>query len=248
MIYAMADTDVRNAQFFGSVLIAWLGLNTAAGWSGTSTNAAIGALYDSNALVYQSPTFAGASIARIRAGRRAGQFQGGTRESVVLRYANDGLNASAAYYNGHDTARCRASRRPASTTTVSSTSARSTRSTVSVSASYGNGRNPSHADKVNLDMLSAGIGYRFTPALQVTSAVYYLKDRNVSTNKSTAVVLRGRLQPVEADDGLCAGRPREQPRHDGPDARVRAAGCAGRRHDGRDDRAAAHLLTAAGGA
>ena len=59
----------------------------------------------------------------------------------------------------------------------------------SVSASYGNGRNPSHADKVNLDMLSAGIGYRFTPALQVTSAVYYLKDRNVSTNKSTAVVL-----------------------------------------------------------
>ena len=44
-------------------VIAWLGLNTAAGWSGTSTNAAIGALYDSNALVYQSPTFAGASIA-----------------------------------------------------------------------------------------------------------------------------------------------------------------------------------------
>lgn len=63
MIYAMADTDVRAARFFGSVLTAWLGLNTAAGWPGNSTNAPIGALYDSDALVYQSPAFGGASLA-----------------------------------------------------------------------------------------------------------------------------------------------------------------------------------------
>ncbi|WP_425485242.1 porin, partial [Burkholderia guangdongensis] len=62
MIYAMADTDVRNAQYFGSILSAWLGLNQAAGWPGTNSNVPIGALYDSNALVYQSPKFYGASL------------------------------------------------------------------------------------------------------------------------------------------------------------------------------------------
>uniref|UniRef100_UPI0015CD842E porin n=1 Tax=Burkholderia guangdongensis TaxID=1792500 RepID=UPI0015CD842E len=62
MIYAMADTDVRNAQYFGSILSAWLGVNQAAGWPGTNSNVPIGALYDSNALVYQSPKFYGASL------------------------------------------------------------------------------------------------------------------------------------------------------------------------------------------
>ena len=104
MIYAMADTDVRAAQYFGSILGAWLGLNQAAGWPGTNTNVPIGALYDSNALVYQSPKFYGASVALEYApGGVAGQIQGGTRESAVLRYSNYGLNLSAVYYNAHDT-------------------------------------------------------------------------------------------------------------------------------------------------
>ena len=53
------------------------GMNQAAGWPGTNTNVPIGALYDSNALVYQSPKFYGASArARIRAGRRGGPVSG----------------------------------------------------------------------------------------------------------------------------------------------------------------------------
>ncbi|KVQ14599.1 porin [Burkholderia ubonensis] len=191
MIYAMADTDVRNAQFFGSILTAWLGINTAAGWPGTSTNGAIGALYDSNALVYQSPTFGGVSVALEYApGGVAGQIQGGTRESVVLKYSNHGLNVAAVYYNGHD-----ANPAPGSTPTGVNNNrfvyvgAKYTIHDFSVSASYGNGKNPAHADRANFDMMSAGVGYRFTPALQVTSAVYYLKDRNRSANKSTSVVL-----------------------------------------------------------
>ena len=104
MIYAMAETDVRGAQYFGSILTAWLGVNQAAGWPGTSTNAPIGALYDSNALVYTSPKFYGASLAlEFAPGGVAGQSQGGTRESAVLKYSNDGLNLSAVYYSGHDT-------------------------------------------------------------------------------------------------------------------------------------------------
>ncbi|KVX62674.1 porin [Burkholderia stagnalis] len=191
MIYAMADTDVRNAQFFGSILTAWLGINTAAGWPGTSTNGAIGALYDSNALVYQSPTFGGVSVAlEFAPGGVAGQFQGGTRESVVVKYANYGLNLAAVYYNGHD-----ANPAPGATLTGVNNNrfmyvgAKYTRDAFSVSASYANGKNPAHSDQANFDMMSAGVGYRFTPALQVTSAVYYLKDRNRSANKSTSIVL-----------------------------------------------------------
>ena len=80
MIRAMADTDVRNAQYFGSILTAWLGMNQAAGWQGTSTNGPLGALYDDNAIVYQSPKFYGASLALEYApGGVAGQFQGDAR-------------------------------------------------------------------------------------------------------------------------------------------------------------------------
>src|SRR5258708_8161587 len=100
MIYAMADTDVRSAQYFGSILTAWLGVNQAAGWPGTSTNAPIGALYDSNALVYQSPKIYGASLAlEFAPGGVSGQIQGGTRESPVLKHSNYGLNLPAVYYN-----------------------------------------------------------------------------------------------------------------------------------------------------
>jgi predicted porin len=104
MVYAMAETDARGAQYFGSILTAWIGMNTAVGWPGTSTNGPIGALYDSNALVYQSPKFYGTSLSLEYApGGVAGQPQGGTRESAVLNYSNYGLHLSGVYYNGHDT-------------------------------------------------------------------------------------------------------------------------------------------------
>ncbi|MFP3569703.1 porin [Paraburkholderia sp. SIMBA_030] len=191
MIYAMADTDVRSAQYFGSILTAWLGLNQAAGWPGTSTNAPIGALYDSNALVYQSPVFGGVSLGlEYSPGGVAGQWQGGTRESAVLKYANYGLNLAAVYYNGHDT-------NPAPGAPLTGVDnnrfvylgALYSIAGFSFSASYANGRNPAHSNQVNLDMYSAGLGYRFSPAFKVTSGVYYLKDKNHSSNKSTEIAI-----------------------------------------------------------
>ncbi|RKE39008.1 putative porin [Paraburkholderia sp. BL23I1N1] len=194
MIFAMADTDVRGAQFFGSILTAWLGLNQAAGWQGTSTNGAIGALYDANAIVYQSPKFYGASLALEYApGGVPGQFQGGTRESAVLKYSNFGLNLSAVYYNGHDT-------NPFTTTatgaiiTAPSTGRDNNRfyylgamytfHDLSVSTSYSIGKNPANGSHDDFEMISGGLGYRFTPFFKVTSGFYYLKDRNVSSNQS----------------------------------------------------------------
>ncbi|TDN57796.1 porin [Paraburkholderia sp. BL10I2N1] len=191
MIYAMYDTDVRGAQYFGSILTAWLGMNQAAGWSGTSTNAPIGALYDSNALVYRSPSFHGASVALEYApGGVAGQLQGGTRESAVLKYSNYGLNLSAIYYNGHDT-----NPAPGAVSTGLNNNrfyylgALYTFHAFSVSGSYSIGKNPANSTHSDFEMYSAGLGYQFNPVLKVTSGFYYLKDRNNSSNHSSEVAV-----------------------------------------------------------
>jgi predicted porin len=189
MIFAMYD--VRQAQYFGSILTAWLGMNQAAGWPGTSTNGAIGALYDSNALVYESPKFYGASMALEYApGGVAGQFQGGTRESAVLKYSNYGLNLSAVYYNGHD-----ASPAPGVAPTGLNNNrfvylgALYTFHDFSVSGSYSTGKNPANSSRADYEMYSAGLGYKFTPAFKITSGFYYLKDKNNSANHSSEIAV-----------------------------------------------------------
>jgi predicted porin len=188
MAWAMKETDARSGEYFGSILISWIGMNSAAGWSGGSTNAPIGALYESNAIVYKSPTFYGVTGSLEYApGGVAGSFQGNTRESAVLQYSNYGLHLAALYYNGHDT-------NPIPLT-ATATGVDNNRmiyfgalydiANFSVSASYSNGKNPAHTNLVDIDMYSAGLGYQFTPAFKVTSGVYFLKDRNNSINKST---------------------------------------------------------------
>ncbi|QCP52485.1 porin [Trinickia violacea] len=194
MVYAMGQTDVRGAQYFGSILTAWLGMGQAAGWPGTSTNGPIGALYDSNALVYNSPKFYGASLALEYApGGVAGQFQGGTRESAVLNYSNYGLNLAAVYYNGHDTNPFPLTY-PATPATPATGvdnnrfyyfGAMYTIGGFSVSTSYGIGKNPANLNAANLEMASAGLGYQFSPRFKITSGYYYLKDRNNSANHSS---------------------------------------------------------------
>ncbi|MFL9959956.1 porin [Paraburkholderia sediminicola] len=209
MAYALADTDVRNAWFFGSVLTAWLTMNQQSGWTGSSTNGSIGALYDSNALVYNSPSFYGVSVAlEFAPGGVAGHFQGGTRESAVLKYSNYGLNLAAVYYNGHD-----ASPYPYPTaanptaTPIPATGLNNNRFVyfggkytwrgLSVSGSFSNGRNPANPNgnlaagiaSGDFDMWTGGLGYRFTPAFEVTSGVYYVKDEKHNQNQSTSYVL-----------------------------------------------------------
>ncbi|WP_028214945.1 porin [Paraburkholderia mimosarum] len=213
MAYAMAETDVRNAQYFGSVLTAWLTMNTVSGWTGSNTNAQIGALYDDNAIVYNSPSFYGFSTALEYApGGVAGHFQGGTRESAVLKYSGFGLNADAVYYNGHDA-------NPYSYAAANAGLANGTPATglnnnrfvyfgakytwhgLSVSGSFSNGRNPAapNGDPVarnftpsgDIDMWTGGIGYRFSPALNFTSGIYYLKDNKHNQNQSTAYAIGG---------------------------------------------------------
>lgn len=187
MAVALINTDVRGPTYFGSALMAWVGMNTFAGWSGGSTNAPIGALFDSNAIVYKSPTVYGLTGSlEFAPGGVPGNFQAGTRESAVLQYDNYGLRLSALYYNAHDT--------NSIPLTAPATGVANNRmiyfgalydfGSLLVSASYSNGRNPAKSNHVDVDMYSAALGYVFSPALTVTSGVYYLKDRNDSTNKS----------------------------------------------------------------
>ncbi|CAB3802735.1 Outer membrane porin protein 32 [Paraburkholderia caffeinitolerans] len=211
MAYAMAETDVRNAQYFGSVLTAWLTMNTMSGWTGSNTNGQIGALYDDNAIVYNSPSFYGVSAAlEFAPGGVAGQAQGGTRESAVLKYSGYGLNADAVYYNGHDANpySYAAAGNPATATTgIPATGLNNNRFVyfgakytwhgISVSGSFSNGRNPANSNGVpkafvvsgDFDMWTGGLGYRFSPALNFTSGVYYLKDNKNNSNQSTAYAI-----------------------------------------------------------
>lgn len=199
MAYALIDTDARSAQYFGSILNAWITLNTVTGWPGNSTNLAVGSLYEDNAIIYNSPSYRGASVALEYApGGVAGQPQGGTRESAVLKYSNYGLNAAAVYYNGHDTNPYQYPTGAAIPATGKNNNrfvyfgAKYTWRQLSVSGSWGNGRNPANETtgsaggaSGDIDMWSAGIGYKFTPSVNVTSGIYYVKDQKHNQNQST---------------------------------------------------------------
>ncbi|MQR00474.1 porin [Glaciimonas soli] len=193
MIYAMADTDVRDGKFFGSILTAWAAMNTAAGWAGATTNAPIGSLYDSNAIIYESPKFGGATLGLEYApGGTAGSTKAATRESAVLRYVNGGLHLSAVYYNGYDSnppLGVVSTPNGTNNNRLSYLGALYTINDFSVSTSFTNAKNPSQANKLDIDSYSLGLGYRFSPVFQITSGVYYLKDNNFSVNKSTMVAL-----------------------------------------------------------
>lgn len=200
MISAMTATDVRHGTNFGSIKTAWIGMNQAAGWVPSGTNAPIGALYDDNALVYRSPSFYGATLALEYApGGVAGQFQGGTRESAVLLYVNGGLNVGAAYYNGHDTNPFPTNypTSPAIPATGRNNNrfyylgARYTLQGFSVSASYSAGKNPSNPSRADLDLVTGGLGYWFSPQLEVTSGLYYLRSKSDAFPGHSTVVALG---------------------------------------------------------
>ncbi|WP_321916144.1 MULTISPECIES: porin [unclassified Paraburkholderia] len=200
MAYAMAETDARGSQYFGSILTAWLSLNTAAGWQGASTNAPIGALYDSNAIVYHSPKFYGASLAlEFAPGGVAGQPQGNTRESAVLQYSNYGLQLAAVYYNGHDT-NPYSINLPAGTLSTAPITGQDnnrfyylgamyTYRSLSVSTSYAIAKNPAHPNLANLELFSGALAYQFSPFFRVSMGDYYVKDRNNSSNHSNEIAI-----------------------------------------------------------
>ncbi|AIY41720.1 Outer membrane protein [Collimonas arenae] len=198
MAWALVDTDVRGAEYFGSAFTAWIGMNTVAGWLGSNTNGAVGAVYDSNAIIYKTPNFNGVTLSLEYApGEVAGNNTAGSRESAVLQYVNGGLHLSGVYYNAHDTNLTPASPAPSGVDNnrFIQLGALYDMGSWIMSASYSNGKTKSLAPySSDIDMYSAGLGYHFSPVFKITSGVYYLKDKNNSLNKSTSYALGAEYQ------------------------------------------------------
>ncbi len=196
MAFALHATDVRTANNFGSIRTAWNSLNYQADFPGTTTRKYIGGLFESNAIVYTSPKFGGFSLmGEYTFGEAPGNSKSGSRRSAVLNYSDNNLNISTIYYAGYDNALAAGA---APTGKMDNRyvylGGRYKVGGLSTSASISNGRNPARIKEINLDLFSFGLGYRFSPAFQITSSVFHIRDKNNSTNKSTLYSLGAEYQ------------------------------------------------------
>jgi predicted porin len=211
MYYAMASTDARAARYFGSVLTALVGLNSASrAWAGNNSNVAFGTIYNDNAVVYTSPTWNGlAASLEYAFGNTAGSTKANSQQAATLVYDNKGLKLSALYYNGYGnnlpiatalyTAAVGAAAAPAAVAAAGFSPTANTNRLESVGALYNFGawtvsgsymlaRNPAHAivngGSDSLDMWSVGAGWRYKNML-FTTGYYHLKDNRNVGNKAT---------------------------------------------------------------
>lgn len=196
MAFALHATDVRSANNFGSIRTAWNSLNYQADFPGTTTRKYIGGLFESNAVVYTSPKFGGFSLmGEYTFGEAGGNSKSGSRRSAVLNYSDSNLNISAIYYAGYDSALAAgAAPKGKMDNRYVYLGGRYQIGGLSTSASISNGRNPARINEINLNLVSFGIGYRFSPSFQLTSGVFYIRDKNSSANKSTLYSLGAEYQ------------------------------------------------------
>ncbi|PRC95166.1 porin [Solimicrobium silvestre] len=202
---AFASTDVRGGTFFGSGLTAVVGLNSATGsFSGASSNASLGALYNDNAIVYSSPVLNGfAASIEVTMGGVAGNSAALRQSAATLTYTSENWKFDGLIYNGNDDG-IKAAATPDGTNTnrLVQVGGMYTNGAVSVAAGYFKGSNPSDTGagmnpallggaqtSGNLDMYSVGLGYKVTTALKLTSGYYDLKDQANSGNHAAMFVI-----------------------------------------------------------
>ena len=214
MYFAMASTDARAARYFGSMLTALVGVNSASGvFAGNNSNPAFGTIYNDNAVVWNSPAWNGVSGSLEYAfGNTANSTKANSQQAATLQYDIKGLRLSALYYNGCGNnlpiatalytaatgsaaagaaAAAAAGFSPtANTNRLESVGVLYTTGQWTVSASYMRARNPAHAivpkGSASLDLWSVGAGWR--PAglpVIVTAGYYHIKDNTNAGNKAT---------------------------------------------------------------
>lgn len=205
MYFAMASTDARGARYFGSALTALVGLNSASGlFIGNNSNAAFGAIYNDNAVVYTAPTWNNLTLTLSYAfGEGGGSSRADTQHSATLLYRNGGLRLSAFLYNGYG------NNRPAATAVYSAalggaaagqaaataagfTSTAHTNQLASLGALYSwdaytvsgaiyRARNPAQAlapgGSASLNMWTVAAGWKIMPLLNLTAGYYRLTDQ-----------------------------------------------------------------------
>ncbi len=204
LYYALASTDPREGRYYGSILGALVGINSTAGWAGSTTNAPLGAIYDDNSIIYTSPSFGGMTAnLQYTVGEVAGNASAASRKAATLSYAGNGLKLSAAYYSANDayTQPSRASGRQNNRWVH--LGGQYTKGNATVSAGFSNAKNPSGnpagvgvisaantalgqtVANANFNIASIGLGYRLSPQYRVTTGYYRITDKTVSANKSS---------------------------------------------------------------
>ena len=168
---SLYDSDPRGMSYFGSGLVNYV------------DNVLVTGLFNSNAISYTSPEFAGLQgSAMLALGGTAGDFQAGRQYSAGLRYRAGSLTLDAALYSGNAGG-------SAATTPIPSTVAFTGRT---IGASYRFDRLTLKAAFVlykvagSFDnrVYSGGLSYAVTPGLVVDAGVYVTRDGNNSNNHS----------------------------------------------------------------
>ena len=211
MYYAIASTDAREGRYFGSILTALVGVNSAAGWAGTTTNAPLGAIYDDNTIVYTSPKVAGFTAnLQYTLGEVAGNASAGNRQSATLLYDANNLKLSAAYYAARDAYTLVSNANGTLNNRFTHLGGMYTLGNLSLDLGWSNAKNPSNqrsglgaisvaspaaqqlgsaAGNANYDIVSAGAAYRIAPQYKLTAGYYRITDKNTSANKSSLLAV-----------------------------------------------------------
>ncbi len=204
MIFAMAHTDVRGVRYFGSALTGLVGMNSASGaFIGNNSNAAFGAVYNDNAIVYTSPAWNNFTLhLGYAAGEPGGFSKTNSQQTAALLYANGGLRLSAFYYNGYgnnlpaasalygaklgspaagSAAAADAGFSPtANTNRLASVGALYKWDTFTLSGAYYRARNPARAvmpgGAASVSMVALGAGWQMQPNINLTAGYYRIKD------------------------------------------------------------------------
>jgi predicted porin len=203
--YAFAGTDVRGAAYFGSILTALVGMNSATGtFSGANSNASLGSVYNDNAIVYVTPKLSGFEASFEYAfGGVAGDSSALRQEAATLTYKSNNLKFDALIYNGNDDGvRAATSPNGSNTNRLVSAGILYKIDALSMDAGYTRGTNPANsgaginpaalggaATTSAVNLINLGLGYRVSTQINLTSGAYLIQDENHSGNKSNLFAL-----------------------------------------------------------
>lgn len=170
---AIAASDARGMPQFGSTLQHHLDR------FGST------ALFDSNTVVYSTPDFNGLRGAvSYGFGEIAGSSSKGRKTSASVTYDQGPLFLNAAYYDANNTTT------GASAARGKTIGAGYRVGIVAIKGALTNFKTPRTANGMgDIDLASAGAIVDLSPSVSLNGAMYYMKDKDVSANKSTMLTL-----------------------------------------------------------
>jgi predicted porin len=181
----MYETDPRGAVQFGSAVMPYIDNIYGTGFA------------NSNALSYTTPKLWGLQgSVMVALGGTAGDFQAGRQYSASLKYDNGTLMLKAAYYDGNNGGNVETSlpttveflgRMIGASYKIGPVTVKASATNYKVAASAGNlalGLDPH-----NNYVYAAGLDYQALPQLDLSTGVYYTRDKNDSNNHSITAAL-----------------------------------------------------------